>query len=70
MNEFTKDELNLLIFHIGLTEDQKSLDLAVKIQSLIDNYSIFNKNQIAKSHLDEAENLISHAKCLLGLNDE
>lgn len=38
MSDFTKDELSLLIYHIGLTLDQISLDLAVKIQSIIDNY--------------------------------
>jgi hypothetical protein len=38
MNDFTKDELGLLIYYIGLTLDQRGLDLAVKIQSMIDNY--------------------------------
>ncbi len=38
MNDFTKEELNLLIHYIGLTLDKAGLDLAVKIQYLIDNY--------------------------------
>ena len=38
MNDFTKDELNLLIYYIGFTMDQEGRDLSVKIQSIIDNY--------------------------------
>ena len=38
MNDFTIDELNLLIYYIGLTMDKRGLDLSVKIKSIIDNY--------------------------------
>lgn len=38
MNDFTIDELNILIHYIGLTLDKVGLDLSVKIQSMIENY--------------------------------
>ena len=84
MNDFTKAELELLggcvftkwlnsitdpsISH--LNADCKKL--GDKIQGMIDNYKDdpWDRNKIAKSHLNDASSLISHAICLLGLDDE
>lgn len=74
MNDFTKEELHLInnALHVYL---ENSCPIEVehvqeKVKFMIDNYSTFNKNQIAKSHLQEAESLIGHAMCLLGMRNE
>ena len=77
MNDFTKEELEILHNCIRCTiseyndDKEKSLEkFAEKIQSMIDNYPVVNVKSIAKFHLNEACSLISHAMCLLGIENE
>ncbi len=81
MNDFTKAELQWISSTIqyyesdgGLNLDERPISESVylKIQSMIDNYESdsLDSKKIAKSHLSEAASLISHAICLLGLDDE
>ena len=72
MNDFTKEELELMLS--VCLDAQCNLDhLEHKLQSMIDNYGApceLNAKWIAKAHLTEAESLIHHAKCLLGMDNE
>jgi len=74
MNDFTKEELEDIHFYLypGASEcASERTALQNKIQSMINDYdNKFKNKECAKSHLDEAENLILHAKCLLGMDDE
>ncbi len=73
MNDFTKQELKLLAASIPYLlhlETKERTELLIKVDKMIENYgSLYNK-EIAKSNLEQAENLISHARCLLGMDDE
>lgn len=75
MNDFTKEELEALA---DCYEQRMNsgyvihLELLHKIQSMIENYQEdpLGRRKIAESHLREAESLISHAMCLLGMKEE
>lgn len=71
MNEFTKDELKDIDYALETVYLGNS-NLRKKIQSMIDSYQAdpWNVKKIAKSHLQESVSLISHAMCLLGIEDE
>lgn len=76
MNYFTKEELEKLdeVLHLYWYGEKSEISISIenKIQSMIDNYKedLWNTRKIASSHLNEATSLISHAICLLGLEDE
>ena len=79
MNDFTKEELlaiqlGLLDWHSngGFMCEKENGKLMNKLQSMIDNYceDTYRSRRIARSHLKEAESLISHAMCLLGMEDD
>lgn len=77
MNDFTKEELMQIadaILYSELFESRKEclIPIRAKIMLMIENYKIdpWNTKKIAESHLREAESLISHAMCLLGMKEE
>lgn len=80
MNDFTKEELQTILEALTIIDADPSIkpeiywpdSLRYKIQSMINNYreAPCNTKKIATSHLKEATSLISHAMCLLGLEDE
>jgi len=79
MNDFTKDELEVIQWEINTAINKlnmaslscdKHSALIKKVQSMIDNYRDHNAKWIAKAHLTEAESLIHHAKCLLGMDSD
>lgn len=77
MTNFKKEELQeikrcLKYMIEGGTTPYSSLTMAInkKIQQMIDNYCEHDAKWIARSHLNEASSLISHAICLLGLEWE
>ncbi|CAB4127204.1 hypothetical protein UFOVP260_7 [uncultured Caudovirales phage] len=79
MNDFTKEDLQEIIdmtndIHNGSQGHGLELHFKLrdKTQSMIDNYcdDRWSRRKIAESHLREAESLISHAMCLLEMNEE
>lgn len=71
MNNFTIKELKHISYLIS-SVPMDDFSLLYKIQSMIESHKdgSWNTRKIAESHLRKAESLISHAMCLLGMEDE
>lgn len=73
MNQLTKEELETIASCVSIyakDEPDDYLPLFDKLCGLINNYCDHDVMWIAKSHLDEALSLISHARCLLGFDND
>lgn len=75
MNDFTKEETKYLLDSLSHWDEDFEppairLSIIHKLTSIIEGHCNHNAKWIAKAHLDEAESLIHHAKCLLGIGDE
>lgn len=75
VNDFTKEELDRLLTTIKSLRVYTGIenwdeDIVNKIQYMIDSHVSHDTKCIANSHLQEAASLISHARCLLGFEDE
>ena len=83
MNDFTKEDLEFLKDAVrehfknnppnkGSTYINVWDEMIKKIQSMIDKYQEdpWNVKKIAKSHLNEAASLITHAMCLLRMDED
>lgn len=74
MTDFTREELQLILADVQqcdmeYTRSPKQEKVMYKLQSMVDSYSRCNEKRIAQSHLEEAKSLISHALCLLGMDE-
>jgi hypothetical protein len=74
MNDFTKEELQLLFLSYSNSSfciDKDKDHFYKKLQSMTDNYcTSFDTKKIAESHLTAATSLIGHTMQLLGMRDE
>lgn len=69
MNDFTKEELERLLSD-HWSSGANFPGLYDKIKYMIDNHhNIYGAKRIAQYNLNEASSLISHAMCLLGMDD-
>ncbi len=78
MSEFTKDELQILKnTFLQVREDYPAMHsdpectlMMNKLKYLVANHGKDRTEEIVRAHLQQASSLISHAMCLLGMDDE